>query len=287
MELVNCRYISASSYLPHYLIGNDKLNILECLWNVGFYSNVYQTFSSLLILSKHGIVPDKISFEHGFHHFKFEQNQDVYPCYYKIDNDYNNLPLYEDTYIPDVNITKYDTGKYNFINFTKILNKFFVPSDDILQIQNLLIQKYNIDFDNTISVLYRGTDKYTEMSLASPEKYMEIVKDLLEKNPSMKVLLQTDQTQVVEYFMSTLGDKCFFFGENLTTTSNISLHYIAKNNNMDIIKISQTLDASIRCISKCKYVITSSGNVGMFVSLYRGSNENVYKFDECGDLIKL
>jgi hypothetical protein len=283
MRLQNCKYIVASGTTGRYagcdLLSHPEMNELHCLWNCGFYSNQFQVFCSLLILMRHGIVPDKIDYSMGFRHFKKDPNQNIYPLFHQI-NETQELNLYKEVPLPDANKKQFDV--YDFDSYNKIIKRFFNPSKIIEERKKYLTDKYQINFNKTISVLYRGTDKGTELKIASPEQYLSIAKKLLDKNPDFKVLLQTDQTQVIEYFYSNLDNILIVFEETPSTNSNRVIWSIMEQNGEDSIDWSQWFDAALRCVSACKYVINHTGNVGMFMNLYRGNTTGVYQFNENG-----
>jgi hypothetical protein len=279
MKLQNCKYTSASGGCD--LLGHPEMNVLECLWNCGFYSNEFQVFSSLLILMRHGIIPDEINYSMGFKHFKKDPDQDIYPLFHQIDKN-QSIDLYENIDIPDAN--KFQKNLYNFEIYNQIIKRFFNASDIINDRKKYLLEKYQIDTSKTISVLYRGTDKGTELKLANPEQYMTVTKSLLNQNSDFKILLQTDQTQVIQYFHEELKDKLVIFEETPSTTSNRVIWSLMEQNGADSIDWSQWFDAALRCVSDCKYVVNHTGNVGMFMNLYRGNLEGVYQFDETGAL---
>lgn len=285
MRLHNCKYVVASGTTGRFagcdLLAHPEVNELYCLWNCGFYSNQFQVFNSLLILMQHGIIPDRIDYSLGFRHFKKDPNLDIYPYFHKVNTD-QSLDLFKQIDPPDSN--KYQPEIYDFETYTKIINRFFNPNDVVSERIKFLENKYQIDPSKTISVSYRGTDKGTELTLASPEAYLSVVKDILNENPDFKVLLQTDQTQVIQYFHSILGDKLVFFEETPSTTSNTVIWQIIENNGGDSIDWQQWCDAAFRVVSKCKYLVNHTGNVAMFTNLYRGNLENVYQFNEHGVL---
>jgi hypothetical protein len=230
---------------------------------------------------RHGIVPDKIDYSMGFKHFKKDPNQDIYPLFHQIDEK-QPIDLFANIDIPDAN--KFQKNLYNFEVYNQIIKRFFNPSDIINDRKNYLLEKYQIDTSKTISVLYRGTDKGTELKLANPEQYMAATKSLLSQNSDFKVLLQTDQTQVIHYFHEELKDRLVIFEETPSTTSNRVIWSLMEQNGADSIDWSQWFDAALRCVSDCKYVVNHTGNVGMFMNLYRGDLEGVYQFNESGDL---
>jgi hypothetical protein len=286
MKLHNCKYVVAKGTTGRYagcdLLAHPEINELYCLWNCGFYSNEFQVFNSLLVLLKHGIIPERIDYSLGYRHFKKDPNRDIYFDFHKI-NDEIDLDLFVDIPLPDSNKCQFDL--YRFDVYNKIKDRFFGPSDLILERKNILIDKYKFDPQKTISVLYRGTDKSTELQLGSPTEYLKVVKNILKDNPNFKVLLQTDQTQVIQYFYDQLGDILITFEETPSTASNKVIWSLMEQSGKDSIDWSQWFDAALRCVSECKYLVNHTGNVAFFANLYRGNVDKVYQFNENGVLI--
>ena len=285
MRLHNCKYVLATGTTGRYagcdVLAHPEVNELYCLWNCGFYSNQVQVFSSLLTLARHGITPDRIDYSLGFGHFKKEPRKDIYPDIHETDAS-EKIDFYKEVEIPDANKKQFDI--YDWTLYNQIINRYFNPSGVIRERWQLLSEKYNLNFGETIAVLYRGTDKGTELKLASPDEYyMEVVK-LLEQNPTFKVLLQTDQAQIIHEWQQRLGDKLIFFQETPSTTGGRPIWDLMEQQGADSVDWSQWFDAALRCVSECKYVVNHTGNVAFFMNLYRGNTNNVIQFNESGRL---
>jgi hypothetical protein len=63
---------------------------------------MHQTFSAILTLLSHGIVPEIISYEHGFKSYKLNPSQDIYPLFHK-PNPQQELPIWKNIYRIDAN----------------------------------------------------------------------------------------------------------------------------------------------------------------------------------------
>ncbi len=288
MRLHNCKYVLATGTTGRYagcdLLAHPEVNELYCLWNCGFYSNQTQVFCSLLTLARHGIIPDRIDYSMGYKHYKKDPDKDLYSDFHTIDTS-QAIELYKEVEIPDSNKCQLDL--YDWDLYNQVIKRFFNPSGVVRERWQLLTEKYNLNPEETIAVLYRGTDKGTELKLASPDAYyMEVVK-LLEQNPTFKVLLQTDQAQVIEDWKQKLGDKLIFFQETPSTTLSgpgSAIYTLMENNGGDSTDWSQWFDAALRCVSECKYVVNHTGNGAFFMNLYRGNTDNVIQFNESGRL---
>lgn len=157
------------------------------------------------------------------------------------------------------------------------LKKYFTPAKYIFQIAKNFQQENEIDFEKTIVVFYRGTDKVVETKVAQYDDFIEKSKEVLDKNPNHKFLLQTDEVEFLELFY-----------QNFPNTFHIKkIPQGHKNEQVCVDRIVQGSDkfdlasnffATILLMSKCKNIITHSGNGSSWIHLYRGNSNNIYQF---------
>ncbi len=245
--------------------------------DAGFYSVVTETIKCISILLKDKIVPVNIDFSSCFSFYKHYPQQNGYPFYFKLNSE-----------ITDIGIGK----NINFIssnhpaerikltdNHHNIVEKYFSPSYDVDFYRQYFERKYKIDINNTICVFYRGTDKWMEMPLVHPKFYLGVVNKILKDHPNCKVLVQTDQTQIKKYFKDKLKEKFLSFDELPTTErTDVGFHQIITENSIDKVKFAIMFDAAVRCISKCKYIVCSPGNVSLMMRMYRKTCNGMYTF---------
>ena len=280
MKLRHCKYTASTGGCSS--INHPEMNQLDCMWNCGFYSNQTQAFLSTLILLSHGIIPDKISYAMGFKRFKADPDRDIYPDFYQMDPNVA-VQLLKTVTLPDENRKQFDL--YDFEYYNPIVKRFFSPSDVVLERKNALMSKYEIDPNETIAVLYRGTDKYTEVRLASPEAYLQAVQQVMQQTGPKKVLVQTDQTQVLNFFKQELGDMVVHFEETPSTTGRDSMIATMEKDKGDMTDWMQWFDAALRVVADCSVVVNHTGNCGLWMNLYRGSTVNVFQFDQFGNVL--
>ena len=278
MKLRHCKYVASTGGCS--LLNHPEMNDLYCMWNCGFYSNQTQAFLSTLILLSHGILPDKIDYSMGFKRFKSDPERDIFPDFYRINPDQEVTP--KNIILPDENRKQFEI--YDFEYYNQVVKRFFNPSGVVTDRWQMLTEKYDIDPEKTVSVLYRGTDKGTEVRLASPEDYLDVVKQILDQTPANRVLVQTDQTQVLDYFKSELGNMVVSFSETPSTSGNNSMIDTMEKDKRDMTDWMQWFDAALRCIAECAYVVNHTGNCGLWMNLYRGNVNNVFQFNEAGQL---
>jgi hypothetical protein len=210
--------------------------------------------------------------------------KDLYPILYKrnLNIEFKKCANFQHT-LEDI---KASNRIYKNIDFSQLNNLYqhhYAMSDLQEKYYAELLNKYNINYDNLVGVWYRGTDKATEATLAPPTQYAELAEKIISKDSKLKVLIQSDQTQVVDLFKNTFKDRCLVFEEMPTTSGDKGYHKIIKN--QEKVQFYKTLDICTRILSKCRYFINHTGNGGFVAQVHRNSPQNMWQFDITGELI--
>lgn len=171
----------------------------------------------------------------------------------------DGFSLYKDKKDDDVYQTLFSQNGKISTNKNKFLNDYFSPTDVVLNTIIMLKNKYKIDTNKCLGVYYRGTDKYTETTIPDPSLFLEKVKALNYDH----ILLQTDQTQVRDLFLNSLGNKCIVIDELPTSMGLIGIHLFQKSNQL---KNAIEFNSVCRILSECKeLVINPNSNVSQFI----------------------
>lgn len=186
--------------------------------------------------------------------------------------------------IPNVNITYPIDYHWNhqFINYsnidykciTPLIQKYFSPSDEINIIINNIEKKYNLLYENICVLFYRGNDKNTETKKCTYHEYLIYINQLLKKNPNLVFLIQSDETEFIEFITNKFPNNSFYFKDEIR-------HMKKCNSTVDIEMSSQNYEFSKKYLaitiimSKCNHIICGSGNCDIWIMLYRGNNNNV------------
>jgi hypothetical protein len=167
---------------------------------------------------------------------------------------------------------------YEDLDFEKLspyIENYFLPSDIVRVKQEEFVRKYSIDYENTIGLCYRGTDKWLEIAQIQPEYYVQGVKRLIKREPSLRIMIQTDQEQIRNHFVSVLGKRAFFLSELPVSSSAIGVHNMSDSERgISNFENDQRLLAAVNILSKCKYTITHTGSIGLWTYLFRGTPRN-------------
>lgn len=166
-------------------------------------------------------------------------------------------------------------SELDYENIIPVVRKYFSPSEKVHRYVDSIKQKYKIDCNNCIAVYYRGTDKATETQLCDFDDFYSRIKQMCELHPDKKVLVQSDSATFLDYMMST-STPVVIVQENDSSYSNKGIHNVssAQKNYTDMFFLFSTF----LIISKCKYIICSSGNCSLWMMLYRGNGRNVLQY---------
>ena len=207
--------------------------------------------------------------------------------WYKNDTNYNRditFDYFENDNVTDVDITvpiNYH-HEHQYINYsdldykslTPLVKKYFYPSIEINENINRIEKKYNLNYENICVLFYRGNDKNRETSKCGYDEYLNYANQLLEKDQNIVFLIQSDETEFIEFMTNQFPNNSFYFRDEIR-------HMNKCDDTVDMRMRSQNYEFSKKYLaitiimSKCKYIICGSGNCDVWIMLYRGNNKNV------------
>lgn len=249
-----------------------KVKNIDITHSHGFFSNCYMTLREINGESK----PDTMVHinwpRQDYYRNKDQENKNLFYFYFKENQDYDPSIL-KQTGIPHPDRSKYKDG--NFAEISPYIKTFFQLSDVVKSRKGFLLRKYAIEPLTTIAVCYRGTDKWKEVAPVSVEIYIKHTKRLLENDKKLKVLIQTDDFAARKRFVEEFGDRIIFFDELPVTSSNAPLHSMSqKDRGTSNFDFGVNLLAAVSIMSECKYVITYTGSMGLWIVLSRNTAKN-------------
>ena len=252
-------------------------------WDSGFFSNCSTALWALTDLAGEGITPNRVCMDKGWSFYRDSENKkdtDLYPHLFSR----KEIPEIQlKTLIPRIDHHR----RYSILDlkpYLPFVDRWFTPSQEVDLIRTELLQKYRIDPRKMIAVIYRGTDKHKEVETAPVEKYIKLASKLLRKHRDHRILIQTDQSQVRDLFMSNFGSHCFYFPEIPVSESVHPVHQMSEEAmGMHKTKFAKTLLAITYLISRCNIIVNHTGNMALWIILYRGNTTSSYQFDENGE----
>jgi len=235
-------------------------------------SNIIQYFNNKKIL------PEIIDCSELFILYKDTKNDITFDFFERYEN-INTIIDYKKNIL--ITQSNFQFNNYKNVDYQSILpfvKKYFEPSKDIINISNNLLSEYKIDTSNCIGLYYRGTDKHIETKLGSFNLYYDKLNEIInkEENKNVQILLQTDSAQFLDYMKERKINNIIIIHKNTVSYTNKGIHYEnTKEKNYQDIKY---LFATFLIISKCKYLICSSGNCSIWMMYYRENANNIYQF---------
>ena len=246
--------------------------------NAGFFSCCSVRLGSIVHhFNTYKFLPKFVDSSFQFRLYK-EFNTDVTFQYFKYYNDVDEVIEYSS------DIDYHDTKQFTFyknLDFEKInpfVRKYFSPSKTVEDRINRMIQKYNIDFENTCGLFHRGHDKCTEHKICTHEEKLEQAKLLLEKHPNIKFLIQSDETEFINKALETFPNNSFYCKEEIFHMPHNPtglIDYTFKENPEDR---AQNFLAVIHLLARCKHLIASAGNCDIWILLFRGHANNLIQY---------
>ena len=244
----------------------------------GFFSCCTQILQKLCEhITKSKEYPDWYDSTELFVFYKNKEVTDV-PCGFfnmSINADERNKLLTKEPFI-NIMFQYKQFSSISFYNLTPMINVYFKPNERVINTMNILQEKYNINCDNTIAIYYRGTDKHIETNLGTKEIFEEKISSIMNNNRNLKLLIQSDSQQFIDYYKEKYPD-IIFINENLTSYKGDGIHREIKDTGLNYEKMFYLM-ATFLIISKCKYFICNSSNCSLWISLYRGHGDNIHQY---------
>ena len=258
-----------------------------CRHEAGFFSMCCVSLWNLAELQHiRGMFPSRMDYSLNFHAFRNPEQvrlkTDLYPLFFKPQP---ACALDPRRRLPHVA----SHGIYRFLNLKRlhpVMNRFFQPSDRAIELRDDLIRRYAIDPAKTIAVVYRGTDKGVEVKLASPEAFLAVTHRLLAANPGHRVWIQTDEREVRTMFARAFAGRCFYLHEMPVSSNGMVVHEQNDETlNMDRSEFGVLLIAVNSLLAQADIVVNHTGNMALWLCLFRGHAHGVWQFDDEGRIV--
>ena len=246
--------------------------------NDGFFSCCsVKLFNIVEYINLNGKLPNHVDSSQQFNLYKKDQFKEK-------DITYEYFTYYDN--IQNININypinyhwSYQFMNYSYLNYytiIPIIKKYFSPSEKIIKIIKNMEEKYNLIYDNICVLFYRGNDKMTETKLCNYDEYLNYANLIIKNNNNILFLIQSDETEFIEFMTEKFPNNSFYFNDEIRHMKkcNNSVDKLMKDKNFEF---SNYYLAITIIMSKCKYIICSSGNCSMWMMFYRENNNNVYQ----------
>lgn len=274
------------AYGGRYRFGTDTLELAH---NAGFFSNCTVALWHLCELHRRlGRLPARLDCSHAFSSYRSTAGQmhgrDVHPVFFA---PLVTPPPAMARALPA--IQHHGIQRWTrFERYQPLVRHYFDPGPAARALQQDLIARHRIVLDKTIAVVYRGTDKHVEVALASPRAYLAVARQLLRQHPGHRVWIQTDEPAVRDLFLSSLGTRCFHLPEMPVSPDGAVVHDLPEETlGMTREAFGITLVAVTQLLAQADWVVNHTGNMALWICLYRGHARRVVQFDDHGSRVDL
>ena len=154
-------------------------------------------------------------------------------------------------------------------------------------------QKYALDYENLGVLFYRGNDKRMETierptnTLPPYSEHVKKGKELLQKNPSLRFIIQSDETEYIREMLAHFPNSIVFHDEirhnnqdRSSSVDRISHHggkwdtSVGKSN----YDFAFYFMAIILIMSKSKHLVMNIGNCSVWICFFREHVNNVHLY---------
>jgi hypothetical protein len=247
---------------PMYEANGDCLRINH---NAGFFSCCTVRLEAILdYFRSFQRAPRVVDSSQQFAWYKRNPLEDATPQFFKTREDveipWTGLPVRVTDVAQEQQFSDY--SKLNYPDLKPFVERYFTPSDEIVQLIDQIERSSPVPFGDICSILFRGGDKKIETVQPSFAEVVLKAVQLRLKHPQLRFLVQSDEPDFLEYAQRELEGTCFFVsGPRSDPMMHISLYL-----------------ASIIVISRSRFVISTSGNGEMWVRLFRGHAQGTQQF---------
>jgi hypothetical protein len=241
----------------------------------GFFSCCsVKLYDIVNFINKHSKIPDLVVSSAQFGMYKKNKVDVTYEYFEHYDNIKDVTIQWPINYHHNHQFMDYSKLDYNKI--IPLVKKYFSPSEQILSNVESLKQKYQLDYDNICVLFYRGNDKITETPLCNYSEYLNYANLIIERQPNILFLIQSDETEFIEFMREKFPNNSFYFNDEIRHMKKCisSVDYKMSDKNHEFSKYYLAITITM---AKCKYIICGSGNCSIWIMLYRENNKNVYQ----------
>ena len=254
--------------------------MLRVTHNSGFYSCCTVRLNCIIkYYNTNNKFPDNVDSSEQFAQYKTNMSEDISHYFFT-----ENKSITEDNVktVTTAHICDWVEQFCDYKNQSRLdelkpfVERFFAITDHVKQFVDYFENKYQINYTNTCAIFYRGNDKAGEICQPSFLEMIEKAKQIQIEHPNIQFLLQTDVTEFVIEFKKHF-ENIIHFSEipTISNNSNSAVQYcVPADYRLQAIIL---YNAAIRVISKCKYIICTSGNGELWIMLFRGHINGIYQ----------
>ena len=155
-----------------------------------------------------------------------------------------------------------------------LVDTYFVPSKQVEALQEKFVTKYSIRLQDCVGVHYRGTDKSIEIETPSLQEFIKQTTHFLDDIKNPQILLLTDEPEAQAAFRAEFPGLVVVINELEAPGGTVGAHNLDSENPE---AKGQTFLAILVLVSKCKRVVTHTGNGALWEVFFRGNTAELHQ----------
>lgn len=152
------------------------------------------------------------------------------------------------------------------------VHAYFKPSSQVQTKLETFITAYGIKLDSTVGVHYRATDKAIEIGTPSLKEFINQTSLEMAGLTNPQILLLTDEPMAQEAFRDYFPGKVIVVEELEAPGGSIGAHIL---DSKEVELRAQIFLAILLLISRCRKVVTHTGNGALWEVLFRGGAQGL------------
>jgi hypothetical protein len=257
---------------------NSPSKTLVITHNAGFFSCCsIRLFEIIQYFNKHNELPEVVDSSQQFEFHKIRSTDgDISQIFFTTTSD--DISFEKEIRVSDGNyeVQFSDYRQLNYDQVNPFIKKYFSPSQYVLDRVDKFINSYSIDLDSTCGVFYRGLDKARETHIMGYDVYISKCRQIKIDNPNIKFLVQTDESNFLTEFLQVFPDSIVIRElPTLPKSDTLVTYHVDRPNR---IEFGVNFLAATLILSKCRYLVTHTGNCSNWACFFRGNSENVFQY---------
>lgn len=266
-----------------YGVFDPRSGTLHVVHDAGLFSCLSVTLWSLADLLRDGHVPRRLNLDRTLRAFRDQAQDDIQAALFTTVVDPAGLARLGE--MDSSRLVRFDHhGDYRDLDFEVLtaLRETYLPvSPAVLERAAELERDFLVAGARYGAVCIRGTDKATEVVPLDSALYVEAARSLLDEGIVDRILIQTDQAQIARLFEREFAGRCDRFTV-LPVTETLQGIHLSTAVDGRRLEFARDMLAAVMLIAAMPRVITHTGNVGAWTTLFRGSGVGVIQATPTG-----
>ena len=252
-----------------YDIDGNTIIARDNIANYGLFSTFTLLLSAISKAHvKYDILLENLEISKVLKKFKSDESQDLYSMLFKQDKKVHVPKL---QFGPNVHHDRYDEALINKVS--PYIDRYLSPTDYILENKEQLVDKYELKTNDRISVIYRGSDKWTDMGgfiAVNPAAYIKAVQHIKQTHNVESSIIQSEESEVCKFFKQRF--KSAYITETAIGPTTRTGQPIPTENKIEWL---MNFISALYIHADSKYLVTYTGNTGFFITMLRKTPINV------------